>query len=233
MQTFRTLALVALLAGTLAGLAMAAGQHLAAVPLIQAAEAFEAAAPPADGHDHDHAAWAPRDGLERAAFTALADVGAGIGFALLLAAAFVVRGGGVGWRQGILWGLAGFGVFIVAPFLGLPPELPGTPSAGVSARQLWWLLTVLATAGGLALIARRASAVSVIAGVLLVLAPHLIGAPHPHEGDSLVPAALSRNFVVAVTLTAFVFWLLLGAVAGHLYDRLTDGQGLRPAAEGR
>lgn len=228
MQVFRTLAIVALVAGTVAGLALAAGQQLAAVPLIHAAEALEPATPAADGHAHDHAAWMPEEGLERMAFTALADIGAGIGFAFLLAAAFVLRGGGVGWRQGLLWGLAGFGVFAAAPFLGLPPELPGAPGAAVGARQLWWLMTVLATAGGLALLVARVSPLPALAGVLLILAPHLAGAPHPVGAATPVPEQLSRDFAVAVTMTAFVFWLVLGGLAGHLYARLTGGRGLRP-----
>ena len=80
-----------------------------------------------------------------------------IGFALLLVAASEFAGGIAGWRQGLLWGLAGFAVFTLAPGLGLPPELPAMPAAELGARQVWWFGTVAATAAGLALIAFRRS----------------------------------------------------------------------------
>ena len=64
--------------------------------------------------------------------------------------------GAIGWRQGLLWGLAGFAVFTLAPSLGLPPELPG--HAGGRARPAPGLVAAhrAATAGGLALLAFRA-----------------------------------------------------------------------------
>ena len=80
-------------------------------------------------------AWAPADGFERSAFTALANVVTAIGFALLLVTASELSGGLTGWRQGVFWGLAGFAVFTLAPGLGLPPELPGMPAADLGRRS--------------------------------------------------------------------------------------------------
>ena len=62
------------------------------------------------------------------------------------------------WRDGLLWGLAGFVVFTAAPGLGLPPELPGMPVAPLTARQTLWIATAAATAGGLCLLAFRHTA---------------------------------------------------------------------------
>src|SRR4051794_7218722 len=76
-----------------------------------------------DAHHHDAAAWKPAEGLPRHAFTAAANVLTAIGFALLLAGIYALRGGAVSWHDGLLWGLSGFVIFTVAPGLGLPPEL--------------------------------------------------------------------------------------------------------------
>ena len=60
----------------------------------------------------------------------------GIGFALVLVAVSEALGGIAGWRQGLVWGFAGFAVFTLAPGLGLPPELPAMPAADLVARQV-------------------------------------------------------------------------------------------------
>ena len=79
----RRVLLTALTAGMLAGLLVSVVQSLAVRPLILEAERYEN--PAAGGHQA--AAWAPRDGAERVAYTVLADVLTGVGFAMLLAAA--------------------------------------------------------------------------------------------------------------------------------------------------
>ena len=84
-------------------------------------------------------AWAPADGMERTTYSFLANIVTGIGFALLLVAVSELAGGILSWRQGVLWGLAGFAVFTLAPGLGLPPELPAMPAADLGARQFWWV----------------------------------------------------------------------------------------------
>ncbi len=105
-----------------------------------------------DAADHDHGAeaWEPKDGLERNLYTAGANILTAIGFALLLGGFFAVRSGATGepisWHEGLMWGLAGFAVFTIAPGLGLPPELPGVPAAPLLSRQIWWVTAVLATA---------------------------------------------------------------------------------------
>ena len=242
MTVFRNVVFVAAIAGLLAGMAMAAMQSFATVPLILQAETFENAAEPtadqaAAGHDHGDAAaaveahdhseevWAPADGFERFAYTVAANVVTGIGFALVLVAVSEALGGIAGWRQGLVWGFAGFAVFTLAPGLGLPPELPAMPAADLVARQAWWIATVVATAGGLGLIAFSRSLLPALAGVALIVAPHVVGAPQPVSHDSPVPAGLHHEFVVAVTVTNLVFWVFLGALVGVVRQRLTRAEG--------
>lgn len=237
MQRFRAIVFAAALAGLGGGLFMTLAQQVGTVPLILQAEVYEGTAPaPPVGSGHEHGgaaqarpeadAWTPQDGLERTLFTLAANVVTAVGFALLLVAGFALRGGTVGWREGLFWGLAGFAVFSLAPFLGLPPELPAVPAAPLGPRQAWWLLAVVATAAGLGLIAFRRSPVAAVAAVALLVAPHLIGAPQPDAAESPIPEDLLHRFVVAVTLTSFLFWLLLGVLGAWCWRRLDGGAGI-------
>jgi cobalt transporter subunit CbtA len=244
MPAFRRIVFAAALAGLVAGGAVTVLHHFGTVSLILEAEVYEQAADAAaadmaaDGstaasgeatHDHGDHAWAPADGFERTAFTLLADVVTGIGFALLLVAGFALRGGEIGWRQGLFWGLAGFATFTLAPGLGLPPEVPGTESAPLVDRQIWWVATALATGAGLALLFLVRRAAWAVVGLLLILLPHLYGAPQPAEFRSAAPELIAREFVVAAVSTSFVFWALLGALSGYLYDRLGRAAATRAA----
>lgn len=236
MDYFRNIVLVAAIAGVLAGLGMTVAQQLTTVPLILKAEVYEeqgataahdhgdAAAQPA-AHEHGDEGWQPADGFERTAFTLLANIVTGVGFALLLVAASELAGGITGWRQGVFWGLAGFAVFTLAPSLGLPPELPAMPAAELGARQLWWVATALSAAAALALMFYGRTPLAIIAAVVLLVAPHLIGAPEPASYDTPIPEGLHHSFVVAVVLTALLFWVLLGALAGLFRERFIHASG--------
>ena len=235
MDYFRNIVIVAAIAGALAGLGMTVAQQLTTVPMILKAEVYEdqGAAPVHEheagtaAHDHQAAAnehahgdgWTPSDGAERTFFTFAANMLTGIGFALLLVAVSELFGGIANWRQGVFWGLAGFVVFTLAPGLGLPPELPAMPAADLGARQLWWLGTVLATAAALGLLFYSRSLVAVLAAIALLVAPHVIGAPQPVSYESPIPEGLHHSFVVAAVMTALLFWVLLGGLAGYVRGR--------------
>jgi predicted cobalt transporter CbtA len=53
-----------------------------------------------------------------------------------------------------------------------------------------------------------------LAAIALLVAPHLIGAPQPPSYETPIPEDLHHSFVVAVVLTALLFWVLLGGLAG-------------------
>jgi len=237
MAIFRNIVFIAALAGLVAGLAMTAMQYAGTVPLILKAETFEGAEPAHDhashdhatapdaaaaphSHDHDEEGWAPEDGFERSAYTALANIVTAIGFALLLVAASELKGGMTGWRQGVFWGLAGFTVFTLAPGLGLPPELPAMPAADLGQRQIWWVATALATGIGLALLVFKQSLPLAVLAVALIVAPHLVGAPQPEGFKTPVPHALAHDFIVMASVTSLVFWVVLGGVAGFARSRV-------------
>lgn len=232
---FRRIMLSVLVAGGLAGLFASGLQQLKVVPLILQAETYEQAAEPAAHvhaepaahvhaeamaeHGHDLQAWAPAEGSERIAFTVAANLLAGIGFASLLVGAIALSGREVGPGEGVLWGLAGFAAFTLAPALGLPPELPGIAAGDLHARQAWWVATALATAAGLGLTVFARSPWRKVAGLVLIAVPHLAGAPEGGLG-SAVPAELMAHFAIASVVVAGLFWVALGGLAGAMYRRL-------------
>ncbi len=241
MTIFRQLFLIAAIAGLLAGIFVTGVHQVATVPVILAAEVYENAADAAaeapmaepmagmaadpsasQEHHHDASAWAPADGLERTLFTGLADILTGIGFSLLLVSAYAFLGRDVDWRRGFSWGLAAFAVFTLAPNLGLPPEVPGTEAAPLLDRQLWWLATVVLTAGGLALVflKRERTAIWHVLAVAMIVLPHAIGAPQPAEHASAAPEFLAQRFIVAATVTSLLFWLAIGTLTGYFYKRM-------------
>lgn len=228
---FRRIVFSACLAGLLAGLILTAVQRIHAFPALFEAEIYESADPviagghgaaPAHEHGHGHEngkAWAPADGLERTFFTALSNVLSAIAFGLLLCAAYALRKE-VDWRQGMLWGLAGFAVFFVNPSLGLHPEVPGTLTAELEARQVWWVLTVVCTAGGLGLLVFQRPWFLKVAGAALLLLPHGVGAPLPEVAGASVPAALTQQFVIATAIANGIFWVVLGTSSAIAFKRL-------------
>ena len=226
MELLGRILLPAAIAGVIAGAFLTGLQYIEVIPLIYEAETFEAGE--AAGHSHTPGAdesepWEPDDGLERAGVTLLANIVAAIGFGLLLSVSFALlsaKGRSVVWRGGLLWGLAGFGIFNLAPALGLPPELPGSEAAALEGRQGWWILTVVLSALGLGLIAFARPAYVRVLGVVPIIVPHVIGAPAPEHHGGLAPADMAERFIYASLVTNALFWLALGALTAFVHRRL-------------
>lgn len=238
MKLFQRIFFAAVLAGLAAGLAMSALQQWKVTPLILAAETFETAEPAADhahpegtaphshddaaatgDHHHDEDAWAPQDGIERTFYTVLANVLGCMGFALLLAATSVLLGLPITAANGVIWGIGGFVAFQLAPALGLAPELPGMPAADLGARQLWWWGAALATGAGFLIVAKLRNWTGIGIAAVLLLVPHIIGAPQL-SGDhaSAVPAHLATEFAAAALAAGALFWLTVGPLLGYLTE---------------
>jgi len=223
----RRLVLVALIAGVASGAVATIGQALLVWPLIERAEAIEAghntAAPVAPAHDHGPTPGAPiAPGWLTAA---LANIIVGVGFALLLAGAMLLARDRGGIGRGLLWGGGGFLAFVAAPALILPALPPGVEAGDLTARQLVWLGTALATAGGLLLAVFARGWMLRVLGLALIVAPHalvLLGLP----GLSVLPAmdnalaALRPSYLLGLFIAAACFWAALGGVAGGAWTRL-------------
>jgi cobalt transporter subunit CbtA len=215
----------AIIAGMIAGLFMTVLQQTHLTNFILEAETFEVGATDghADDHNHDGEAWSPQDGLERTAYSGLANVLTAVAFGLLLCAGYAMRGQ-VNWRQGALWGIAGFLSINLAPALGLPPELPGAAVTPIDQRQIWWVVTVVLTIVGLALVAFGPRYHWKAAGAFAIALPHLVGAPQPDSHVGLAPAELVQAFIYASLIGNALFWIVLGISSGYLFNRFDRDQ---------
>ena len=226
---FVKIAVSALFAGFGAGLIAALLQLVFVQPVLLHAELYEggevvhfgAAAVSAQqevgGFD------AVRDGLS-ILFTAAVYTG----YAFLLVAGMALAseaGHRVDARTGLVWGLAGFVAVLLAPAFGLPPEVPGAAAAEMMPRQIWWSATVAASTLGIALIAFGRGWLLWAAGIGLLAAPHLVGAPHPDAFAGTVPPELAGLFAGRALGVGLAAWVLLGFLAGHFWHREGDAAG--------
>ncbi|MBC6623575.1 CbtA family protein [Pseudomonas carnis] len=219
--------------GLLAALLLTLLQSFWVAPLILQAESFEKAPPAAEvvhehaagaaAHSHDAQAWEPEDGWQRVLSTTGGNLVVAVGFALMLAGLYTLRAP-TRTAQGLLWGLAGYATFVLAPTLGLPPELPGTAAADLTLRQTWWIGTAASTAVGLALIVFGRNWLLKGLGLAILAVPHVIGAPQPEVHSMLAPEALEAQFKIAAQLTNVAFWLALGLISAWLFRRNRDDQ---------
>jgi cobalt transporter subunit CbtA len=218
---------VALLAGCLAGVLAAGLQTAVLQPLILKAETYEVApmvhngvamAMPAASAAGEAAAGEAMGWLSRTAITFVATVGAAVGYGLLLLAAMEGARARIDWRTGLIWGACGFAACGLAPAMGLAPALPGAAEGDLTLRQLWWIGTAMSTAAGLWLALRGTPRWAAAAGAVLLLAPHLIGAPAA-AFSSTVPAELASLFTARSLATQSVLWLALGGFTGWFWSR--------------
>ncbi|PWV98989.1 cobalt transporter subunit CbtA [Hoeflea marina] len=210
---------------------VAGHDHGAATPAGHAHANTDAAAPASaapEAHSHDHGDGESVLGLGRLGNTVLANLAAGGGFGLMLAAAALLLDirfgkGKQAVGRGLLLGAAGWFAVQLAPAWGLPPELPGFPEIDLQARQTWWMITVALSAAGIWLVALRPEWIAKSLGVVLIVAPHVYGAPQPADISSAVPAFLAAEYTVASLATTLGFWLLLGGLLGHFLSRVDEG----------
>ena len=214
----RNLLSSAVFAGLIAGLFAALLQFVFVIPLLLEGELYETGARlhfVVDGTAQSDRG-APGLGSEwgRHLMTIGFNIVTYAGYGLLMVAAMGLArdrfGTAITGHKGLVWGLCGFVAVQLAPAAGLPPELPGTPAAELAPRQIWWIMTILATALGLALIALAQDMWKQAAGLVLILLPHLIGAPHLDTYYGVAPPELSAEFATISMGVAMVGWALLG-----------------------
>ena len=144
------------------------------------------------------------------------------GYALILIPLMMLaeaKGARIDGRTGLIWGIAGFVAVHFAPGISLAPEVPGVAAADVTVRQIWWSATVLSAGIALWLIAfGRRWPMWAIAAVLL-LAPHVVGAPEPETFTGPVPTEIGALFAARALGVGMAAWVLLGAFAGFFWAR--------------
>ncbi len=225
-QMLKQILTSAVFAGVSAGVLAAFLQLWLVVPLIMEAELYESGARvhfAIDGSTQSDrgapSVWEEplrhiyTIGFSAVTFTAYAFFMVA-GFALAARAGYEITP-----RRGIVWGLCGAIAVVIAPAIGMPPELPGAIGAEVGPRQVWYLATVACTLIGIAAIAFGPTGFVALAGVVLMAVPHLIGAPHLDAYFGVAPSELASEFVARVIGVALVSWVLLGLFAAMVWTR--------------
>ena len=232
-----------LFSGAVAGVIVTIVHLVLVTPLISEAEQFEdpgagpthvTAAGTSKSHsashtqesgEHTHDVWEPTDGIERTSFTLLSNLLTTVALGLLMATALTLYGRPISVIQGLTWGSFGFLAFALLPSLGLPPELPGAAVGDLEDRQIWWLASAFGSAGGLAALVLGTRWTTRIAGILVILAPHVIGAPHPIKDEvGLAPPELAAHFAVNSLFSSLVMWLVIGATIAYVGLRMDAKQ---------
>ena len=215
-------AISALFAGALAGLIAGLLQLFFVQPVLLHAELYESGTlvhfggEPISAHPELPGFDAIRDGLSLI-FTMLTYTG----YALMMIAVMSIAeesGATIDGRSGILWGVAGFVAFHLAPGFTLAPEVPGVAAADVGARQVWWFATVGAAAVALWLLAFGVSWMAWGVAVILLLAPHVVGAPEPEVFTGPVPTEIAALFAARAFGVGLAAWVLLGSFAGFFWQ---------------
>lgn len=216
--------MTAVFAGAAAGLIAGLLQYVFVQPVLLHAELYEGgylvhfgvdkattAHPDLPGFD------AVRDGLS-VIFTMLTYTG----YALIMVALMSLaedRGASIDARTGIIWGVVGYITFHLAPGFSLAPEVPGVAAADVTARQIWWFSTAIATGVALWLIAFGQNWLAWGVACALLLAPHVIGAPEPDVFTGPVPTEIGALFAARALGVGLAAWVMLGAFAGYFWQR--------------
>lgn len=220
-----------LVAGGLTGVFVAVLQVILLQPLIVEAERYEAGEarvheagqqPAAVAHEEGgpYVPGSARIDLERSLLTIGFHVILWAGFGLVFGALsdlIALFSGGSSSRRCALCA-AGFAAFVVAPTVGLPPELPGMAAADLGARQLWWIVSAAATLGAAMMVLIGRSPWVWAASAILLVLPHAIGAPHLSEVRAdVVPPDLAAAFAARTIAVGFAGWVAL-AGAMHLTE---------------
>ncbi len=173
--------------------------------------------------DHDHATMEEASSpLVRQGLSVLFAGVIYVGYALVMVSGFGIAlraGKTISVQTGLLWGLAGFMAFQMAPALGLEPELPGTLAADLTARQLWWAGCVLATVAGIALLAYGKGLVPRVIALALLAAPHVFGAPQLESFSGITPPELASSFASRSLGVGLIAWVCLGGLLAWFWNR--------------
>jgi cobalt transporter subunit CbtA len=106
----------------------------------------------------------------------------------------------------------------LAPAMGLEPELPGTVSAPLFDRQIWWAGTVLCSGAALAMIGYGRTLLWVAVAAVLLAVPHIIGAPELETFSGVAPPEVAASFAARSLGLGLATWALMGWLAGWFWD---------------
>jgi cobalt transporter subunit CbtA len=144
------------------------------------------------------------------------------GYAMMLVALMLLaeeRGAHVTAHTGMVWGVAGFVAAHFAPGFSLAPELPGSAAADIGARQVWWFATVISAGVAMWLLAFGRNWAMWGSAIILLVAPHAIGAPMPDTLTGPVPTEIASLFAARAYGVGLAAWVMLGCFAAYFLDK--------------
>ena len=121
--------------------------------------------------------------------------------------------------RSILFGVCGFFAVQLAPAIGLPPELPGAAAAELFPRQIWWFFCVLVTILGIWIVSFSQKIPYVLIGIIIILVPHIVGAPEPEFFVGPTPPELASHFASRTLALGAASWVLLGYLSGYFWRK--------------
>ncbi|MCA0042329.1 CbtA family protein [Celeribacter litoreus] len=215
----------ALFAGLAAGVLAALLQFVFVVPSMMEGELYEVGT---RVHFGANGAQSPAGvpsimhemGRHTTTFTSNLVVYTGFGLLMVVGFAFAESfGRKIDARTGLIWGLCGFAAVHLATAFGLPPKLPGMVAADIVARQVWWIGTIIATLIGLGLIGYGRGIAVILMGFVIILIPHILGAPTLDTYFGVAPPELAGLYVARSLGVAAISWAVLGAIAGAIWAK--------------
>ena len=224
---FKNLLLVGLLAGVLSGSLLTLLQAVTVIPLIHQAEQYEIQFPVMGsetghhGHDGPVKEWGPGNGWERLAFTWLANVSIAAGFGLMMAGIMSLHSPKT-WTQAVLFGVAGYYAFFLAPAFLLPPELPGSDASHLQSRQAIWLYTVVVSLVSMALVSFSTRPWLRLLGLVSLASPFLLFTREDVRYSVPVPFELIEQFTRMTAVTNALLWATIGLCVRWLFLKVSD-----------
>jgi len=213
----------ALFAGFIAGIISAAMQIIFLQPILLHAELYEVGTLTHFGVNTEPVSYfAPSFDFQRNALSLLFSALLYTGYALILTVVFAFVTSSnftIDKVKATLFGIFGFVTVQLSPAFGLPPELPGVAAADLIPRQIWWFGCAIFTGIGIWTIAFGARLIFVLLGSLLILAPHILGAPQPSNFVGPTPPELASHFASRALAIGFVTWSCLGYLVGYFWSK--------------
>ena len=220
---FKKIITTALFAGFIVGVVSALLQLIYVQPILLHAELYETGSLThfgennSQGAHHNSAFDFQRNGLS-ILFSALIYTGYAIILVSLLAYASSLNLK-IGNVRSILFVVCGFFAVQLAPAFGLPPELPGAAAAELFPRQIWWFFCVLVTILGIWIVSFSQKIPYVLIGIIIILVPHIVGAPEPEFFVGPTPPELASHFASRTLALGAASWVLLGYLSGYFWRK--------------
>ena len=169
--------------------------------------------------DTEEEHWKPENGFERLFYTVIANIFLSIGLSFILCAVYLFLDD-LRVEKGIFVGIVGYISFFVLPSLGLEPEIPGTLAAPLHDRQIWWIFTVIVSSVGFIIIFFNKNTFYKLLGVILILIPHIIGAPIPLQEGGTASQKMLYEFINAAYIANGLFWIILALTTMIIFKKL-------------